>query len=244
MSKRIRGFAAAASAVALMLVGVTGCSEDGPSDAKACEEFNKTIASADVLFDDDDDSEAMERLKEGALESAAKAETPELKTLFENLGSGRPGTEDPDFAEIEFMLDFFDVGEACEAAGVTIKAYKEAVEELEAEGITIDDARELYEMLKGFDESGLLDEDTDLDLGEPLDLDYDTEFDDAALQEEAAEDAELEALYEGCKAGDMEACDELYWEAPLGSDLELFANLCGGERTAEDASPFCVDLER
>lgn len=38
---------------------------------------------------------------------------------------------------------------------------------------------------------------------------------------------ELSTLREECAAGDMMACDQLYFEAPLGSEDEAFGNTCG-----------------
>jgi len=41
------------------------------------------------------------------------------------------------------------------------------------------------------------------------------------------DDPRLDALYDSCADGDMAACDELYWEAPVYSEYEMFGNLCG-----------------
>ena len=48
------------------------------------------------------------------------------------------------------------------------------------------------------------------------------------LEEE--EDVDLDALHEECAAGDMDACDELYFESPVGSDEEEFGSTCGGRQ--------------
>jgi len=37
------------------------------------------------------------------------------------------------------------------------------------------------------------------------------------------DDPELDALYDACGAGDADACSELYWDAPSGSEYEDFA---------------------
>lgn len=42
------------------------------------------------------------------------------------------------------------------------------------------------------------------------------------------DDAQLDALWDKCKGGDGEACDELYDESPLGSEYEEYGNTCGG----------------
>jgi S1-C subfamily serine protease len=41
------------------------------------------------------------------------------------------------------------------------------------------------------------------------------------------DDAGLDRLWDGCKAGDWDACDSLYYEAPLGSRYEAFGSTCG-----------------
>ena len=52
------------------------------------------------------------------------------------------------------------------------------------------------------------------------------------------QDADLDALHDACADGDMEACDELYFESPVGSDEEEFGSTCGGreEETTGDCS--------
>lgn len=55
------------------------------------------------------------------------------------------------------------------------------------------------------------------------------------------DDATLDALWDACEAGDGEACDDLYWGSPIGSEYEAFGNTCG-ERFSEDDAPFsCAD---
>lgn len=41
-------------------------------------------------------------------------------------------------------------------------------------------------------------------------------------------DPELDALYDACEGGDMAACDDLYWDSPIGSEYEDLAYTCGG----------------
>ena len=41
------------------------------------------------------------------------------------------------------------------------------------------------------------------------------------------DDAELDVLY-ACADGDGQACDDLYYQSPFGSDYEEFGNTCGG----------------
>jgi hypothetical protein len=46
---------------------------------------------------------------------------------------------------------------------------------------------------------------------------------------------ELDALYDGCAAGDGDACDELYFNSEVGSEYEAFGMTCG-ERFEDDAN--------
>lgn len=51
-------------------------------------------------------------------------------------------------------------------------------------------------------------------------------------------DAALDALYEACADGDMQACDDLYLDSPWGSEYEEFGDTCGGRTTGWT---WCVD---
>ena len=53
------------------------------------------------------------------------------------------------------------------------------------------------------------------------------------------DDAELDALYDACTGGDLEACDDLYLFSPIGSDYEAYGNTCGG-RSAENLFGDCL----
>ena len=53
------------------------------------------------------------------------------------------------------------------------------------------------------------------------------------------DDAALDALWDSCAAGDGQACDDLYFESPLGSDYERFGDTCGDRFT--DASVLCAN---
>jgi S1-C subfamily serine protease len=52
------------------------------------------------------------------------------------------------------------------------------------------------------------------------------------------DDPQLDGLYDACGAGDMEACDNLYWQSSYGSEYESFAIYCGGA-TDEPAWGYC-----
>jgi hypothetical protein len=52
-------------------------------------------------------------------------------------------------------------------------------------------------------------------------------------------DPELDALYDDCKDGDYQACDDLYNQSPSGSEYEDFADTCGDRN---EPSGYCVDI--
>lgn len=54
------------------------------------------------------------------------------------------------------------------------------------------------------------------------------------------DDELLALLMDDCGAGDMAACDELYWESPYGSDEEAFAMTCG-ETLPSQSGGSCVE---
>ena len=51
------------------------------------------------------------------------------------------------------------------------------------------------------------------------------------------EDAELDLLWDACAAGDGQACDDLYNDAPIGSEYEQFGDTCGG---TSDGTAWCA----
>ncbi|MGA8046421.1 MAG: toll/interleukin-1 receptor domain-containing protein [Dermatophilaceae bacterium] len=54
------------------------------------------------------------------------------------------------------------------------------------------------------------------------------------------DDATLDALWDACVAGDMAACDSLYYAAPVGTEYELKGSYCGGTST-EPMTGSCAD---
>jgi hypothetical protein len=56
----------------------------------------------------------------------------------------------------------------------------------------------------------------------------DAEYDECAGDPTASGDnAGCDALHHACAAGDMLACDDLYWSSPVGSEYESFGATCG-----------------
>ncbi|MEO0492530.1 MAG: hypothetical protein AAF081_03850 [Actinomycetota bacterium] len=54
-----------------------------------------------------------------------------------------------------------------------------------------------------------------------VDLNLDTDGDGTLI------DAQLDEWYAQCEAGDGAACDNLYFQSPIGSEYEAFGNTCG-----------------
>jgi hypothetical protein len=74
-----------------------------------------------------------------------------------------------------------------------------------------------------------------------------TELDDTTTGEPVppeglGSDPELDALAQSCYAGDMDACDDLYFESELGSDYQVYGDTCAG-RQPEGTGTVCTDLE-
>lgn len=51
-----------------------------------------------------------------------------------------------------------------------------------------------------------------------------------------SDDATLQAWYDACAAGDMTACDDLFFQSPYDSDLEQLGSTCGGTREPTDGN--------
>ena len=54
-------------------------------------------------------------------------------------------------------------------------------------------------------------------------------------------DAFLDDLYLACDAGDLVACDDLFFEAPSGSEYETYGDTCGGRQAARTGA-LCANL--
>ncbi|MEE6281773.1 hypothetical protein [Georgenia sp. MJ170] len=55
------------------------------------------------------------------------------------------------------------------------------------------------------------------------------------------DDPSLDLLWDECAGGDAAACDDLYWESPLGSDYEEFGDTCG-DRQPVGTDRWCRDV--
>jgi hypothetical protein len=56
------------------------------------------------------------------------------------------------------------------------------------------------------------------------------------------DDPELDDYAEECHDGDMQSCDDLFNESPLGSAYELYGGSCAGRQSNTDARQvYCMD---
>jgi hypothetical protein len=56
------------------------------------------------------------------------------------------------------------------------------------------------------------------------------------------DDAELDGLAESCYDGDMQACDDLFWNSEAGSAYELYGGTCAGRQPNSAAQTvFCTE---
>ncbi len=72
------------------------------------------------------------------------------------------------------------------------------------------------------------------DLPDDLDDPPDAAPGDAAPPDGLGDDPEFEALADDCFGGDFDACDDLYFVSPIGSDYERYAQTCGGRLAEQD----------
>ncbi len=62
---------------------------------------------------------------------------------------------------------------------------------------------------------------------------------DSAVVDTYGSDPALDALWDACENGSGIACDDLYFQSPVGSDYEDFGNTCG--RRFETSPGFCEE---
>jgi hypothetical protein len=55
------------------------------------------------------------------------------------------------------------------------------------------------------------------------------------------DDAHLDSLWDACAGGSGAACDDLFFESPIGSQYEDFGNTCGNRFSQSDAPFSCED---
>jgi hypothetical protein len=55
-------------------------------------------------------------------------------------------------------------------------------------------------------------------------------------------DPAMDRLAEECHGGDMQSCDDLFRESPIGSDYETYGGTCAGRQPVDDArTVYCTD---
>lgn len=73
---------------------------------------------------------------------------------------------------------------------------------------------------------------------EPIEIPEDVGASPPGSHEPPGADADLDRLWTSCGDGDMQACDDLYFESDVGSDYEAFGATCGYRIETND---LCVD---
>ncbi len=144
------------------------------------------------------------------------------------------GDIETDGLGMSVTLDMFDLNEDISIEvpeDVTVMTEEEMMASLF--GGAFGELGEAFE--EGFGETGGLEdfesqmEDLAGDLEQELgDLTDDLGLDSEDGPQGYGDDAELDALYDACAAGDGQACDDLYYQSPFGSEYEDFGNTCGG----------------
>jgi hypothetical protein len=90
----------------------------------------------------------------------------------------------------------------------------------------------------GSDPQSPFGEDPQSPFGEDIDTDVDGEP--VPVDESDAEyDPDYDRLAQGCRFGDLDSCDELFYETPVGSDYERYGTTCGG-RTDDEYYGTCA----
>jgi hypothetical protein len=80
------------------------------------------------------------------------------------------------------------------------------------------------------------------DPGSPFGEDVDTDVEGARIpvdESDAEYDPYFDELAQGCRAGDLDACDDLYYATPVGSEYEDYGTTCGG-RAGEEYYGTCA----
>ncbi|MGY6500536.1 MAG: DUF2510 domain-containing protein [Acidimicrobiales bacterium] len=241
--------------------------DDGDGDlrteviAALRSEAGLTQSQAECVADELDDSIGLEGIADGinadraptaaeqiAIENAfvecgVSEAPPETTTTTEDTNDTTTTTESasPTTSIPAFFIDAFVEGMMSESNLTETQARCFAEEFFAIEGLDIaefiaagDDFSAIEDMLM-----------TDTDLMFSMFAIFDTcDIDLTALGgiegtgDTYGDDPALDALWDACEGGDFDACDDLYFSAPLGSGYETFGDTCGG-RQPEGTGNLC-----
>lgn len=230
MSIQPRNLVSGLSALALVTIGLTGCS-GASADVKACEQFDKSL---DVLFDQGGDM--IPTILESATETSEEAKDPAVSEAIIGFADSTLtllSAEEPTQADmLSAAAEALNLKEACAAVDATTPNLQAMIVDWGVQDMTAGELDQLleYALLDQQKEEAESEDDSDLDLsdddaGEELPgLDYDYE----AMEQELEQDPDLTYDWMECFEGDMDACDSLYEKAPDGSELKRFGAECGG----------------
>ena len=172
-------------------------------------------AIADAVDDDTDDD------ADGGTEGDTDAPA-ETTTTVETTTTTAPADEARTYDDLSGFEQAFVDG--ITESGGSVEAGICILDEFEAAGISLLEVMELAteeptpEMLAAI-----------FSCGEEL-LDAGL-FDGAGAGDTYGDNASLDLLWDQCAAGDLGACDELYWTSPVGSEYEAFGSTCGETST-------------
>lgn len=228
--------------VVLMLAALAACGGGGgDSDTEAfCDDAQDFSDDFENL--DPSDAEGLEsatdRLEDLA-DNAPEEIEDDVETLSEAFGGFARAFADADegdpVAQLEAVQRLFEEhsGEEIDEAVSNLQDF--AQEECDLE---IESGDTSFEEIEGQLEGVEIPEDGGDDGG-------DDGGGDGALPDPTeppeTDDPELESLIEGCQAGDMETCDDLFLESPTGSAEEEYGNTCGG-REPDPQGQLCVTI--
>ncbi len=155
--------------------------------------------------------------------------------LLAGCARGDDTSTTPTTAAPDVMAYFADAGEDAAVAECIAELGRRAFSDEEllaaADGRSIDveTDTQLAELVASCQEAHAVDEliepELDIQLGDPMKF---------------GDDVVLDQLYMACGNGDGAACDELFDEAPVGSEYEEFGLTCGGRADVLD----CAELDR
>ena len=137
----------AAILAAVLAAAVLGGCTPATGDAAACEMFEKHV-HAEQLVQREDVAGGQVALAEGARQAGLKADSKHLLHHLTNLATGSDYSNST-LRDLDFTINFMQVGEICEATGVLIEPYEETANYLVNQDLTLEDLVQFREALAG-----------------------------------------------------------------------------------------------
>ncbi|MGH9242910.1 MAG: hypothetical protein ACRD29_01035 [Acidimicrobiales bacterium] len=236
-----------------LLIAIAGCGGDNDNN----DEVSAGNGGDGDLEEFCDQIEALDEAdEEGTFDDLSEEETADAAIdILENLAEAAPDDDIGD--DLETMRDFID-----DVAGVSNEEFEELDE---------DEQDELEEQLEDFEDATTnlqdfaeeeCDVELDLDGSGGEDVDTDDDEDETTTTEEdqdedsgdtgsgelpdagpapVVDDPTIQDLIDGCESGDMQACDDLFFDSDVGSPEEEYGRSCGGRVPEDEPVGVCVD---